>query len=209
MAGYRARALLTEAGVLEDGVLGVEDGRITELRAGGPYDVDLGDVAVLPGLVNAHSHAFQRVLRGRAEHLLAARPEADFWTWRARMYQAALALGPDEIEAVSAMAFLEMALSGITTVGEFHYLHHDPKGAVYADPNELAHRVIAAARGVGLRIALLRVAYHRAGFDRPAEPEQRRFVEPDVYTFLGRAEALAASYKNDQMVTIGLAPHSV
>lgn len=207
---YRARFVVEGHRVHEDAVLVVEDDHIVCIEPSDtPHDVDLGRVALVPGLVNAHSHAFQRAIRGRTEYLDALRTEEDFWSWRSLMYRAALSFDPDALEAVSRMAFLEMVLAGITTVGEFHYLHHQPDGAPYEDPNELGHRVIRAARDVGLRIVLLRVAYHRAGFGRPALPQQRRFVEPDVDTFLQRAEALAAHWAPDPLVSVGLAPHSI
>lgn len=171
--------------------------------------VDLGNVAIVPGLINAHSHAFQRGIRGRTEYLVAGREEQDFWTWRQEMYAAALGYGADKVQDVSRLAFMEMALSGITCVGEFHYLHHQPDGEPYADPNELANRVIAAAKEVGIRIALLRVGYQRAGFERAAEHEQRRFVEADVDTYLGRLSDLQTRWKSDPRVTVGLAPHSI
>ena len=209
----RAALVLTAEGVRADQVLTLgPDGRIAGLRAARPSEpgvTDLGAVALVPGLVNAHSHAFQRALRDRTEFVEAARPEADFWSWRDRMYRVALALSPDEVEALSAQTFVEMALSGITTVGEFHYLHHAPDGAPYADPNALAHRVIAAARRVGLRIHLLRVLYHRAGPGRPAEPEQRRFIDPEVGVALDRVAALAEHWRADAGVRVGVAPHSV
>ncbi|MCB9763996.1 MAG: formimidoylglutamate deiminase [Alphaproteobacteria bacterium] len=181
----------------------IEAGRVAQLRAQtGP--VDLPGHALLPGFVNAHSHAFQRGLRG---HVQWRQGSDDFRTWRERMYALATGLDPDGVEAVSALAFLEMALAGITTVGEFHYLHHNPDGAPYADPDELARRVIAAARRVGLRICLLRVAYHRAGAGRPPTPAQRRFVDPTPERAL---DALTRLQKlDDPAVSVGLAPHSV
>ena len=207
----RARFVLTDRGILEDAVVTVADGRILGVAGNiaGPVDEDLGEAALVPGLINAHSHAFQRALRGRTEHLRADRPDEDFWSWRDLMYRTALTLEPEDVEVVSSMAFLEMVLGGVTAVGEFHYLHHAPDGRPYADPDELAHRVVRAARGVGLRIALLRVLYHRAGPGRPAEPAQRRFVDADVETGLRRAEAIAAAWAHDPAVSVGLAPHSV
>ncbi len=110
---------------------------------------------VIPGLVNGHSHAFQRAIRGRTEFRAAA--EADtFWTWREKMYSAAAKLEPDEIYETARMAFLEMVLSGITTVGEFHYLHHQVDGTPYSDRNLLAKLIIQAAHDIGIRLALLR-----------------------------------------------------
>jgi formimidoylglutamate deiminase len=225
---FRARYILNGFDWIENGYLAVKDGLISQVYAGdhelddhdlGDHDrneqpdpaqiVDLGEVAVVPGLINAHSHAFQRGIRGKTEYLVEGREDEDFWTWRDQMYRAALGYDADKVEQVSKLAFLEMALTGITCVGEFHYIHHQPDGAPYADPNELANRVIQAARDVGIRISLLRVGYHRAGHDRKADPSQRRFVEPDVDTYLRRAEQLDTTWAADDQVTVGLAPHSI
>jgi formimidoylglutamate deiminase len=208
MTTYKAKYIVTEEGVIEDGVLSVIDGQIHSIGSG-HGDVDLGDVALTSGLVNGHSHAFQRIIRGRTEFLDAARPHEDFWSWRTQMYRAAGRLDPESIEIISRMTFLEMAMTGITEVGEFHYIHHQADGTSYTDPNELSHRVIAAARAVGLRITLLKVAYHRGGFGRPASPDQRRFIEADVDTYLTRADALRRHYADDDLINVGLAPHSI
>ena len=165
--------------------------------------------ALLPGLVNAHSHAFQRVIRGRTERRSPNTTDS-FWTWREQMYAAANRLTPEGIYAASRMAFLEMALTGITAVGEFHYIHHAPDGTTYEDPNLLAREVVRAARDVGIRIALLRVAYARAGFETVPNPLQVRFIEasPDVY--LKHFDQLLAAQELDQKSAwAGIAPHSV
>src|ERR1700682_2556047 len=109
-------------------------GRVTRLASANDVEnpVRLKNRALLPGLVNAHSHAFQRVIRGRTEHRTENQRDT-FWTWREMMYSAATRLSPDDIYNASRMAFLEMALAGITAVGEFHYLHHGPDGVVYQD----------------------------------------------------------------------------
>jgi formimidoylglutamate deiminase len=154
--------------------------------------ISLPNRALLPGMVNSHSHAFQRVLRGRTEYrsrdLHTARDS--FWTWREMMYSAATRLTPADIYDASRMAFLEMALHGITAVGEFHYLHKQPDGTPYEDPNLLAKEVIRAAGDVGLRIALLRVAYARSGFQQEPNPKQARFIEGDPETYLKNLERL-------------------
>ncbi|NIP83149.1 MAG: amidohydrolase family protein, partial [Gemmatimonadetes bacterium] len=160
-------------------------GRITGVLprdAGGPGGappeadrVPLPGRALLPGFVNAHSHAFQRLIRGRTQTRPAAEGVADFWSWREAMYGAALGLSADDVFHVSRFCFLEMLRTGITAVGEFHYLHHQPDGTPYRDPNELALRVIAAAEEVGLRITLLNACYATGGIGRPLEDRQRRF----------------------------------
>lgn len=158
--------------------------------------------------MNGHSHAFQRVLRGRTELRAEGNEADDFWSWRERMYQAATALKPEQLYAVSKQAFVEMALAGVTTVGEFHYLQHQADGTPYDDESLLAKTVIQAARDVGLRIVLLRVGYARAGFQVAENPRQRRFIDGDVESFLRRVEGLRSSV-TDPLVTVGVAPHSV
>src|SRR6185295_6341812 len=130
------------------------------------------------------------------------------WTWRELVYSAATRLTPEDNYDAARMAFLEMALGGITAVGEFHYLHHAADGSPYDDPNLLAKEVIRAAGDVGLRIALLRVAYARSGFQTEANPRQARFIESDPATYLKNLESLAASLGSDT-AWVGIAPHSV
>lgn len=169
----------------------------------------LKDRALLPGLVNAHSHAFQRVIRGRTEYRTTSEKDS-FWTWREMMYSAAAQLTPEDIYDASRMAFLEMALSGITAVGEFHYLHHAPDGNLYDDPNLLAKEVVRAANDVGLRIALLRVAYARSGFQSDSNPRQARFIESDADLYLKNvAELQKYLGGKNGMAWVGIAPHSV
>jgi formimidoylglutamate deiminase len=165
--------------------------------------------ALLPGLVNGHSHAFQRLIRGRTEYVASGSGSDDFWSWREAMYRAAEALTPEDVYTASRQAFLEMLLAGITAVGEFHYLHHQPDGTPYAERNILAREVIRAARDVGLRIVLLRVGYARAGFRAPENPRQRRFIDRDVDTFLAAVASLTRETQGLPGVSVGMAPHSV
>jgi formimidoylglutamate deiminase len=167
----------------------------------------LANRALLPGLVNAHSHAFQRCIRARTEHRTSAHHDS-FWTWREAMYRAANKLSPDDLFDVSRMVFLEMLASGITTVGEFHYLHNAPGGARYDDPNLLAQQVIRAAEDVGIRIILLRTAYARAGWQVDPNPGQSRFLTPSVDKFLKDTETLLQRFSSNQ-ASVGVAPHSV
>ncbi len=164
--------------------------------------VHLPGKALLPGFVNTHSHSFQRLIRGKAEsRVMSGR---DFWSWRGTMYHAAAQLDPEDVYDVARMAFLEMLLSGTTTVGEFHYLHNAPGGRPYDDPNLLSRQVIAAAQSVGIRIVLLRSAYLRSGYELPPDPGQIRFFE-SAAQFLENLAALAASTE----APIGVAPHSL
>ena len=175
----------------------------------GAKTVRLAGRALLPGLVNGHSHAFQRLIRGRTEYVASGHGSDDFWSWREAMYRAAESLNPEEVYLASRQAFLEMVLAGITSVGEFHYLHHQPDGTPYVERNALAYEVIRAARDVGLRIVLLRVGYARAGYRVPENPRQRRFIDKDVDTFLASVEELVRETEGQAGVSVGLAPHSV
>jgi formiminoglutamate deiminase len=168
----------------------------------------------LPALTTAHSHAFQRGMRGKAQRPQRSSSSSsptreDFWSWRGAMYAAASALDPESIVRVSRVAFRELRRAGVRTVGEFHYVHHQADGTPYADRTIMSDAVVAAARDEGLRISLLRVAYHRAGPGRPAEPGQRRFCDPTVDDVLRDVEALRAKYNNTPDVRVGVAPHSV
>jgi formimidoylglutamate deiminase len=199
-------------GRFESGLALVADGsgRITELARAperlAARVVRLRGRALLPGLVNAHSHAFQRVIRGRTERRSAAHDS--FWTWREMMYAAATRLTPEDVYDASRMAFLEMAASGITAVGEFHYLHRAPGGAPYADENELARQVVRAAADVGVRIALLRVAYARAGWRKSPDRRQARFIEPDPEAFLKQTEQLRSDLARAAHANAGARPEA-
>ena len=171
--------------------------------------IRLKDRALLPGLINAHSHAFQRAIRGRTEYRTRNNKDS-FWTWREMMYSAAVRLTPEDVYDASRMAFLEMALSGITAVGEFHYLHHAPDGSAYDDPNLMAKEVVRAANDVGLRIALLRVAYARSGYETEANDQQVRFIETNPEVYLKNLEQLGSDLGDgNKMAWVGIAPHSV
>jgi formimidoylglutamate deiminase len=168
-----------------------------------------GRFVVLPALATAHSHAFQRAMRGAAQRPAGSGGREDFWSWRGAMYRAASMLDPESIVAISRVAFRELRRAGVHTVGEFHYIQHQPDGTPYDDRTIMSDAVIHAAREEGLRISLLRVAYHRAGPGRDAEPGQRRFCDPNVDAVLRDVEVLRARYKDDPDVRIGVAPHSV
>ncbi len=196
-----------------------------EVRAGAALSVVDGDVAsvgepevgcqwvrlrgkaILPGLVSAHSHSFQRAIRGRTEMRLPGR--SDFWAWREAMYRAAAVLDPDDLYAVARMTFHEMARAGVTAVGEFHYLHRDPQGRPYADPDLLARQVVRAACEVGIRIVLLRASYARGGPGEAPSPVQRRFVDDSVEETLESLSRLGGLSSKESLATIGIAPHSV
>jgi len=167
--------------------------------------------ATVPAMANAHSHAFQRGLRGRAERLSPDHTD-DFWTWRTEMFKLADSLDPPAMYALARETFKEMAEAGYGAVGEFHYVHHQPDGTPYEDRNEMAMTVAEAAIVAGIEIVLLPAAYHRNGWDgedRPPVAGQRRFCDPDVETFLSRVDELRTWASSRDGVSVGVAAHSV
>jgi len=172
-------SLLVQDGVVQ-GVESLRRGRTSSRFPGVPCCPEWWRRTAMP------SSAHPRPDRSNRAH-----DRDDFWTWREAMYAAAEQLTPEELYAVSKVCFLEMARAGITAVGEFHYLHRDPAGKPYADPNELDLAVARAAREAGLRIILLRVAYARSGFRIPENPRQKRFIEGSVDEYLRNLDALS------------------
>ena len=185
----------------------IEDERIASVEPNAAVDAAQRFGAAVPGLGNVHSHAFQRAMAGLGE---VRGPAGDsFWTWREAMYRFAGAIGPDGMEAIAAMAFVEMLESGFTRVGEFHYLHHQSDGSPYADLAEMGARLAAAAETSGIGLTLLPVLYQHGGFGGAAAGAgQRRFVNPfDRYAALVEASLRAISSLPDG--TVGIAPHSL
>jgi formiminoglutamate deiminase len=179
-----------------------DDGRITGVEEG----VDAPSTAqrlrglVIPGLANTHSHAFHRALRGRTQ---AGR--GDFWTWRDQMYAVANRLDPENYLALARATYAEMALAGITCVGEFHYVHHQAGGVRYSDPNAMGDALIEAAAQVGVRLTLLDACYLAGGIGQPLLPVQERFGDGDAAGWAARVDKLSGA----PHVRIGAAIHSV
>jgi len=155
---------------------------------------------VIPGLANAHSHCFQRALRGRTHQA-----RGSFWSWREQMYALARALDPESMRSLARATFAEMALAGVTLVGEFHYLHFGSGGMPYDDPNAMGVAVLQAAHEVGVRLTLLDTCYLRGGIGIEPSAPQRRFCDRDVDAWVGRVERLAQAPN----MRLGAAIHSV
>jgi formiminoglutamate deiminase len=177
-----------ERGVVERVLVEVEGERIAAVTEG--VDPPAGATRLagitIPGLANGHSHAFHRTLRGRTH-----RGAGDFWSWRELMYRVAAALDPDGYLELARAVYAEMALAGITAVGEFHYLHHDPAGRPYADPNQMGEALVEAAGQAGVRLTLIDTCYLRAGLDgQPLAGTQLRFGDGDGDAWAERAGAL-------------------
>ncbi|MDX2682252.1 formimidoylglutamate deiminase [Streptomyces soliscabiei] len=178
-------------------------GRVTDVRTGvdsPPPGAEILRGLTLPGLANAHSHAFHRALRGTVQV-----GSGTFWTWREVMYSVADRLTPETYHQLARAVYAEMALAGITAVGEFHYLHHAPGGTPYADPNAMGEALIEAAAEAGIRITLLDTAYLSAGFGQPPNAHQLRFSDGDADAWAERCSLL----KERDHARIGAAVHSV
>lgn len=178
----------TDDGIRSGVLIGVDGDRIaslaTDVRQPPPTARRLAGL-VMPGLCNAHSHCFHRALRGRTN----ARG-GTFWTWREAMYAVAARLNPETYHALARATFAEMALAGITSVGEFHYLHHDVDGRPYGNRNAMGEALIAAASEIGIRMTLLDTCYLAGGFGSPLQAVQRRFGDGDAHRWAERASDL-------------------
>jgi formiminoglutamate deiminase len=206
MTSYWAEHAWLPHGLAADVRFDVVDGRFEEVHAKvrpRGDDVRLAGV-VLPGLANAHSHAFHRALRGRTHS-----DGGNFWTWRDQMYAVTRHLDPDTYLALARAVYAEMALAGITAVGEFHYVHHAPGGVHYSDPNAMGAALIQAAHDAGIRLTLLDTCYLAGGLSSdghlPLDEVQQRFTDGDVDAWAARV----ASLESSATTRIGAAVHSV
>jgi formiminoglutamate deiminase len=201
---WAAHALLPD-GPAADVTFVVNEGRFAAVTPGtAPAEATRLPGVVLPGFADAHSHAFHRALRGRTHD-----QGGTFWTWRARMYTVAARLDPDSYLALARATYAEQALAGVTAVGEFHYLHHDPDGRAYADPNAMGLALSAAASDAGIRLTLLDTCYLAGGLDAsgyvPVNGVQRRFSDRTADAWATRVAAL----RDGPELRIGVAAHSV
>jgi formimidoylglutamate deiminase len=199
---------LLPTGWARDVRIAVADGLIASVADGAARDgaKHVAGIAI-PGIPNLHCHAFQRAMAALAER---RGPQADsFWTWREVMYRFLARLTPDDVEAIAAFAYVEMLEAGFTTVGEFHYLHHDIDGRPYADIGEMAARIAAASRQTGIGLTLLPSFYAYGGFGgTPPTDGQRRFIN-DPNRFLKLVERTCATAAPLPGVRVGIAPHSL
>ncbi|MDF1586267.1 formimidoylglutamate deiminase [Marinimicrococcus flavescens] len=208
MTVLHAREALTPSGWQRDVRIGIEDGRIAFIEAGG--EARAGDerhAVALPAIPNLHSHAFQRGMAGLAER--RGETADTFWTWREVMYRFALSMTPGQLEAVAGQLYMEMLEAGFSRVGEFHYLHNDRDGRPYADIAELARRIAAAAGTTGIGLTLLPVFYAHASFGGlPPTEGQRRFIT-DVDGFARLLEESRSAIAGLENAVLGVAPHSL
>ncbi len=207
MPEFHAETALLPGGWADEVRITVDEGgAITGVEAGaGTSGAERLEGAVLPGMGNLHSHAFQRAMAGLAERHAGG----NFWSWREVMYRFLGRIGPDDLEAITAQLYVEMLKAGYTAVGEFHYLHHDLDGAPYADAAEMSGRLARAAQRAGIGLTLLPVLYAAGGFGgAPTGDGQKRFAG-DVEWFAGLMATLAERFAGDPQVGLGVAPHSL
>jgi formiminoglutamate deiminase len=205
MTSWFAGSAMLPGGLARDVRFDTADGRFAAVTQAGSADgARRLPGVVLPGFANCHSHAFHRALRGRTHA-----DGGTFWTWRERMYALAARLDPDRYLALARAAYAEMALAGITAVGEFHYLHHGPGGRAYDDPNAMGEALREAARDAGVRLTLLDACYLSGGLDAaghtPLDAVQRRFSDGSADAWAARADKRRA----DDNTRLGVAIHSV
>lgn len=194
MTAYCFNGLLQKEGWLSPAYIQLDKlGNISSLHQKAKAGIQYTNVKgyALPGLQNAHSHAFQYAMVGLTERHLSNRQD-DFWGWRKAMYQLALSVNPEQMEAIATMLYMEMLRHGYTEVAEFHYVHHSFSGQPYNNLAELGERLIAAAQKVGIKITLIPIFYQKGGFGKLAESNQKRFISKDKTHYL---KLLAASKK--------------
>lgn len=206
----RVDVALLETGWAKDVVFSIDaQGDLVAISSGKDEQVDEHYQAIaLPGMVNAHSHAFQRGFAGESEFRSAS--QDSFWTWRQRMYEYALSLTPEAVYEVARRLYQEMLTAGYTWVGEFHYLHRDPQGNRYGDSAAMSQTLLMAAQDTGIGICLLPVLYQRGGFqNEPLNEGQRRFYLSDE-EYLDLVEQLrSSSVSRSPNCRLGLALHSL
>ena len=207
---YASQALLADGWANNVAIEIDDNGLISSVDTdltGAPRHAEVITGTLLPGIQNCHSHAFQRAITGLTEQRL--NPEDSFWSWRDTMYRLLGKIGPEQLQAIAEQLYLDMLKQGYTGVAEFHYLHHDNAGRHYNDPAEMSHRLIGAARTVGIQITHMPVLYCFSDFgSKPPESTQRRFVH-SLDDFQQLLAILHSKYKNDANVQLGVAPHSL
>lgn len=209
---YKFEGLLQNDGWVLPGYVSLdEDGhieRISDTAHGGVSYSEIKGYA-LPGMQNAHSHAFQYAMVGLTEQHKPNSQHDDFWAWRTAMYQLALSINPDQMQAIAAAVYLEMLKHGYTEVAEFHYVHHDVTGKAYNNQSELGERLIAAAKDVGIKITLIPIFYQLGGFGKPAHDHQKRFLSQSLNDYQKLLDASRQSCTLYENATIGHGIHSL
>lgn len=212
MKTYQFKGLLQNEGWLENAQVSIDDnGIITAITTDETENtlVEKINGYAIPGFQNAHSHAFQYAMAGLAEKHNITGSQDDFWGWREAMYQLALGLNPDQLQAIATMLYTEMIRHGYTNVAEFHYVHHDKNGKPYANLAEHGSRLIAAAKTAGIGITLVPIFYQKGGFGQAPNDRQRRFISPTIDAYLNLHEASTEACKYYNRANVGIGIHSM
>ena len=212
MKGYQFKGLLQNQEWLMPAYVTLDNqGKIHLISENRQPDITYAKVNgyVLPGFQNAHSHAFQYAMVGLTEQHDLKGNRDDFWGWRKAMYQLALSVGPDHMEAIATMLYTEMLRHGYTEVAEFHYVHHQQSGQHYINKAELGERLIAAASTAGIKITLIPIFYQKGGFGQKANESQRRFLSKDIAEYEELLEASKVVCRHYKEATIGCGVHSM
>ncbi len=212
MKYYRFTALLQSSGWIAPAYVGVDDsGNLNFLSNAPPQQpasIEYVHGYALPGFQNAHSHAFQYAMAGKAE-IHPHGSSDDFWSWREAMYTCALSIDPDQMQAIATMLYAEMLRKGYTHVAEFHYLHHDKNGKPYLNLAEMGERLLAAASDAGIGITLIPVFYQKGGFGQEAQSRQRRFISKTVDEYMALLDASAKATRFYSLANYGCSVHSL
>ena len=207
MSKYDFKYLLQENGWLENVTVETDDNGI--IKSINQLSSNSSENIGIPGFQNAHSHAFQYAMAGLAEYHPTTKSPDDFWSWRKSMYELALKIDPDQLEAIASMLYAEMVRHGYTHVAEFHYLHHDKKGKSFENIAEMGSRLIQAAKNAGINITLIPIFYQKGGFSKEATNEQRRFISNNIDAYMNLFEASKSLTLNEPHASIGLGIHSM
>jgi len=207
---YEFKGLLQQSGWQEQVCVTVDDsGIITAISTEGDEDAEYINGFAIPGFQNAHSHAFQYAMAGLAERHDSGNLSDDFWSWREAMYNLALSVDPDQMEAIATMLYAEMARHGYTNVAEFHYVHHDKDGRAYGNTAELGSRLISAAKTTGIGITLIPIFYQKGGFGKAPVPKQKRFISDTIDDYYGLLESTEKACLHYDHANLGIGIHSL
>ena len=212
MKTYHFKGILQNTGWQENTAITVnQEGIITNITPFDPNTIssDLIKGFAVPGFQNAHSHAFQYAMAGLAERHEGTSNPDDFWGWREAMYQLALCMNPEQMEAIATMLYAEMARHGYTNVAEFHYVHHDKNGKPYTNLAEMGSSLISAAKTVGIGITLIPIFYQKGGFGQAPNDRQRRFISTTIDTYLKLLDASKEACKYYEHANIAVGIHSM
>jgi formimidoylglutamate deiminase len=208
MKEFKFKGLLMNNRWYENASIKINNNGIIESITESKDSFGFTDFAI-PGFQNAHSHAFQYAMAGLAELHDTQPNQNDFWSWRNAMYDLALTINPDQLEAIATMLYKEMLRNGYTEVAEFHYLHHDIEGKRFSNISENGERLISAAKKAGIKITLIPIFYQKGGFGKEAENKQRRFISKTYDNYIDLFQASLKSTTLYENATIGLGIHSM